>query len=190
MLVVADRDDNQVSLVDTATLAQIGTVKVGTHPFGVAVDAEGRRAYAANVESDDVSVVDLAERRLVGTVRVGRRPYVVALVRSLGFMTDQYSGTVTVFRPDTLEKVKRISMGDYPEGIEASSDGRHVYVANWQSNTVSVIDSERLAVEREIEVGDGPRAFGTFLRRAHDGSYAAAQKGVAGVSSACAGLHL
>ncbi len=79
-------------------------------------------------------------------------------------MTDQYSGAVTVFRLDTLEKVKRVSVGDYPEGIEASADGRHIYVVNWESNTVSVIDSERLAVEREIEVGDCPRAFGTFLR--------------------------
>ncbi len=49
-LIVADRDDNQISLGDTATLTRIATVKVGTHPFGVAVDAEGRRAYTANVE--------------------------------------------------------------------------------------------------------------------------------------------
>lgn len=165
-LVLAERDDDQVALLDAATLARIATVKVGKHPFGVIVDAEGRRAYAADVESDDVSVIDLAERRLVGTVRTGKRPYVVALARGLGFVTDQYAGAVTVFRLDTLQPVKRISVGDYPDGIEASADGRHVYAVNWESSTVSVIDSERLAVEREIGVGDGPRAFGTFLRRA------------------------
>ncbi len=139
-LIVTERDDNQVALLDTATLARIATIKVGAHPFGVIVDAKGRRAYAANVESDDVSVVDLTEHRLVGTVRVGKRPYVVALARGLGFVTDQYAGKVTVFRLDTLEPLKAIPVGDYPDGIEASADGSHVYVVNWESNTVSVIE--------------------------------------------------
>jgi YVTN family beta-propeller protein len=71
-----------------------------------------------------------------------------------------------VFRLDTLAPVKRITVGDYPEGIEASADGRRVYVANWESNTVSVIDTAHLTVEREIEAGDSPRAFGNFLRQA------------------------
>jgi DNA-binding beta-propeller fold protein YncE len=30
--------------------------------------------------------------------------------------------------------VKRISVGDYPEGIETSADGNNVYVVNWFSN--------------------------------------------------------
>ena len=97
---------------------------------------------------------------------MGKRPYVVALTDGLGFVTDQYLGAVTAFSLDTLKPVKRIAVGDYPEGIEASEDGRRVYVANWESNTVSVIDVARLAVEREIDVGDGPRAFGLFLRPA------------------------
>ena len=164
-LVVAERDDDQLGVFDTATLARTGTVKVGAHPFGVAVDPDGRRVYAADVESDDVSVVDLAAQALVGRVKVGKRPYVVALAGGLGFVTDQYSGAVTPFRLDTLEPLKRIPVGDYPEGIAASADGSRLYVANWESNTVSVIGTESLRIERTMDVGDGPRAFGAFLRR-------------------------
>jgi DNA-binding beta-propeller fold protein YncE len=63
-----------------------------------------------------------------------KRPYAVALAKGRGFSTDQYGGTVSVFELSTLQPVKRISVGDYPEGIETSADGNNVYVVNWFSN--------------------------------------------------------
>ena len=56
-----------------------------------------------------------------------------------------------------------ISVGEYPEGIDTTADGKFVVVANWASNTVSLIDTEKLEVTGEITTGDGPRAFGKFL---------------------------
>jgi YVTN family beta-propeller protein len=164
MIVTADRDDNQISIIDAKTFARKGIVKVGTHPFGVTIDARGARAYTANVESNDVSVVDLAAGTLLGSVAVGKRPYAVALAKGRGFSTDQYGGTVSVFDLATLQPVKRISVGDYPEGIETSADGDSVYVVNWFSNEVWAINTETLKVTAKMPAGDGPRAFGTFLR--------------------------
>ena len=160
----ADRDDNQVSIIDAKTFARKGTVKVGAHPFGVTIDAQGAHAYTANVESNDVSVVDLKEAKLLGSVAVGKRPYAVALAKGRGFSTDQYGGTVSVFDLATLQPVTRISVGDYLEGIETSADGNSVYVVNWFSNEVWAINTETLSVTVKMPAGDGPRAFGTFLR--------------------------
>jgi YVTN family beta-propeller protein len=56
-----------------------------------------------------------------------------------------------------------IDTGEYPEGIDTSADGRRVVVANWFSNSLTVIDSESLETIGEIATGDGPRAFGRFL---------------------------
>lgn len=164
LIVTADRDDNQISIIDAKTFARKSIVKVGAHPFGVTIDARGERAYAANVESNDVSVVDLAAGTLLGTVAVGKRPYAVALAKGRGFSTDQYGGTVSVFDLATLQPVTRITVGDYPEGIETSAGGDSVYVVNWFSNEVWAIDAETLAVTAKMPAGDGPRAFGTFLR--------------------------
>ena len=139
-------------------------IAVGQRPYGVIVDAEGRRAYAADVYGDDVSVVDLVARKQVGSVAVGKRPYVVALAGGKGFVTDQYEGKVAVFDLTTLKPLARVAVGDYPDGIQASLDGREVYAVNWESNTLSVIEVASLKVVATIEVGDSPRAFGTFLR--------------------------
>jgi hypothetical protein len=45
-----------------------------------------------------------------------------------------------------------ITVGDYPEGIAATADAQRIVVA-------------KLAVVDEVQVGNGPRAFGAFLRR-------------------------
>jgi YVTN family beta-propeller protein len=39
-----------------------------------------------------------------------------------------------------------------------------VFVANWDSGTLPAIDVETLTVSGELRVGDGPRAFGAFIR--------------------------
>ena len=149
----------------TATRERRATIKVGTRPFGVTIDAEGKRAYTANVGSNDVSVIDIAASQEIGRVPVGMRPYAVALTQGRGFVTDQYGGTVSVFDLATLKPVKRINVGDYPEGINATADGKRVIVACWESNTLSIIDATELKVIGEVKTGDGPRAFGAFLRR-------------------------
>ncbi len=41
ILLAADRDDDAVSLVDTATGRRLAAIPVGTRPFGVTIDAEG-----------------------------------------------------------------------------------------------------------------------------------------------------
>src|SRR3712207_7762437 len=48
--------------------------------------------------------------------------------------------SVSVFDLATLAPVTKIPVGEYPEGIAASPDGRRIFVANWESDTLSVID--------------------------------------------------
>ncbi len=64
-----------------------------------------------------------------------------------------------------LQPLKRLSVGDYPEGIATTDDGKRVIVANWESNTLSIIDAVELKVIGQVKIGDGPRAFGAFLRK-------------------------
>ncbi len=170
MLVCADREADALSLVDLPKGAEIAVVKVGAHPFGIALDPAGTRVFAADVESDDVAVVDLVQRRLVTRIPTGRRPYVVAIAGNRGFVTNELAGTLTAFDLTSLAVVGTISVGAFPEGIEASRDGQSLYVANWMDDTVSVVGVAQLKSTAEISVGDSPRAFGTFLRQVEQGA--------------------
>ena len=58
---------NDVYVIDTATNAVIGDpIKVGLHPWGVAVNPSGTRVYVANEYSNNVSVIDTATNVVVG----------------------------------------------------------------------------------------------------------------------------
>lgn len=59
--------------------------------------------------------------------------------------------------PNVLETT--ISVGNGPRDICISSDGCLLYVANFQSNTVSVINTESNSVVASIEVPSGPNGI-------------------------------
>ena len=74
-------------------------------------------------------------------------------------------GTLSVFDAQTYSPLAEIPCGEYPEGINASLDGKYVYVANWFDNVLTKIDAASLKIAGKVETGDGPRAFGGFIRR-------------------------
>lgn len=160
----ADRDDDQVSIFDGQTgrlLHQVRTA--GAHPFGITF--HDGRFWTADVQGDTVSVIDPASGRLTGQVPSGSHPYAVAFAGGRGFVTNQYDGTLTVFDPRSLAVLAEIPVGDYPEGISALPDGDAVAVANWESDTLAVVDAESLKIRAEIDMPSGPRAFGQFTGR-------------------------
>lgn len=163
LVATADRDDDQISIYDAATGALAHRVKVGKHPYAI-IFHDGQ-LWTADVQSDTVSVVDPVAGTLLGQVQTGSHPYGVAFAGGRGFVTDQYAGTVTVFDPRTRQVSDMLETGDYPEGIAPLPDGSGVVVAHWESNTLVWIDAATLKITREIEVPDGPRAFGNFTGR-------------------------
>jgi len=57
-----------------------------------------------------------------------------------------------------------VEVGEEPEGIDITPDGRTIYVANWGDNSVTLIDMATLKVTNTIETRNGSRAFGLFIR--------------------------
>lgn len=86
MVVVTNKKDQSVSLVDLAThreVARVRTTKPVVH--GIAFSPDGRTAYisAESVGSDpgSVDVLDLASRRITGTVPVRAQPTGIAVLK-------------------------------------------------------------------------------------------------------------
>lgn len=72
------------------------------------------------------------------------------------FYTDSVNGSVEVH--DTVDRslITHITVGQDPRGIAATPDDNFVYVANYGSNTVSVIDRSTNEEINLIPVGNGP----------------------------------
>ena len=111
-----------------------------------------------------MTIVDLATRKVTATLPVGTRPYGGAFAGGKAFVTNQGSGSVSVFGTVDLSPIATMQVGDYPVGTALTGDGSAVYVACWSDNVLVRIDAATLAVTGKAAVGDGPRAFGKFLR--------------------------
>lgn len=169
MLASADRDSDQVSVFDLGGFdpgdpGLRHRLSVGTRPFGLTFAPDGR-LFVGNVGSDDVTVLDAHSGETLATLPVGARPYGIAFAMGRAFVTNQYADTVSVIDLTTLAPAGLINVGEYPEGIDVTGDDATLVVANWFSNNVSLIDAQSLKVIAEIETGDGPRAFGTFIQQ-------------------------
>ena len=110
-----------------------------------------------------MTVVDAKTYETIASVPVGSHPYAAAEANGRVFVTDQYAATLSVFDAASFAPIETIDIGEYPEGIEASGDGRFVYVANWFDNTLAKVDTDSLEIVQTLDVGNGPRAFGQFI---------------------------
>jgi YVTN family beta-propeller protein len=132
---------------------------VGEGPFALALNSARDRLYSANVRSGDVSVIDTVSRRAVATFTVGGMPYGVAVSpdgRQV-LVTDQRAGHLVVLDAEDGTRRATVPVGRYPEGVAITGQG--VYVANWFSDSVSVIDLASLRETARIAVPDGPRSL-------------------------------
>lgn len=174
---------NVVFVVDLALViatpesAVVDSITVGNVPLGIAVTADGHRAYVANFAfgSNQVSVVDLDERTVLRNVKVGSRPAGVAISPDgrLVFVSNLISDTVSVIDSGTNRVKATIDVGHAPQALAFTAGGEFLYVANRQSVTiptpgdVSVIDpvlaisAPASAVVTTADVGDNPIALAT-----------------------------
>src|SRR5665811_2105497 len=76
-------------------------------------------------------------------------------VTNNGFDTASPTNNVSVIDAATNTVVATVPVGSAPNGIAVTPDGKHAYVANFDSNTVSVIATSTNTVVATIPVGWG-----------------------------------
>ncbi len=130
-----------------AALALIAPVAAGAAPW----------AYITNQGSHDVSVVDgntLTEWR---RIPVGRAPAGVVVSEAAGkvFVSSPDGPSVSAIDLTTGITTER-RLPSAVVGIEASPDGRLLYLADWYRNRLLVLDASDLSTRHEIEIGHAP----------------------------------
>ncbi len=76
--------------------------------------------------------------------------------RDLLYAANRTAGIVVVFDSRSGAVVARVPTGVNPYALVTSADGETLFVSNWGSDSVSVIDTKTHRVRRVIPVGDSP----------------------------------
>ncbi len=138
-LVSSLSNTNQAFILDGSGSSFVG---VTAGPYAVAVSPTTGLAYLAGQTSGALSVVDTAARAIVGSaITVGGSLSDIAITpdgaNALVSVVDQ--DVVRIVSLGTGQITQSIAVGDGPQSLTISSDGRYAYTANRYDNTVSVI---------------------------------------------------
>jgi len=196
-LYVALNGNNQLVKLDLATGQTLWTQPTGTAPYGVAV--AGERVFVSNWGGP--LPTDTLHREVAGVPRAYGRAYIDPQTGATA------QGTVSVMRRTDGHLRKELPVGLHPTALLASPDGQFVYVANGNSDAVSVVAVADLRVRETIAVqllpgppgygGDSPNALaldaaGTTLYVANglDNAVAVVQLGQAAARAGAPGASL
>jgi YVTN family beta-propeller protein len=132
-------------------------------PSHLSIDSKSSVVYASLQDSDELLAIDLATQAPRWKVKVGKMPadlYLTADDRLLlvGLTGDKFVEVYDVSggAATPARLVKRIETGNGAHAFRAKGDKRHVFVSNRVANTISLIDTQSLAVVEHYPGPGGP----------------------------------
>jgi YVTN family beta-propeller protein len=124
----------------------------------VAVLAGGRKAFAANIDSDTVTFLKLPELRIVKHVRVGDGPEGIAATPNGKWVLVALQGAdqVAILDPGSGAVLARLPTGRVPVRVAVTPNSFTALVSNRASNDVTVLDVLERRVKTTVRVGQKP----------------------------------
>jgi len=163
-LIVANKSDHTVDLIDVATGESRATLPTGKAPHEVAVSPDGRLAVVSNYgprgePGSSLTLIDVPAAEVVRTVRLGehRRPHGLAWVAADRLaVTTEDSAHLLVVDPLAGKVVAAVETGRrISHMVAATPDGSRAFVANIGSGGITAIDLRDGKKLADIETGDG-----------------------------------
>jgi YVTN family beta-propeller protein len=134
-------------------------VLVGAGPEGLDLSPDGRELWTAQFGDGRVSIIDVGAKKVSHTFDVKtKRSNRLKFTRDGRFVliSDMEGGELVVVDVKSRTIVKRLRVGQMPEGILVPSDGDRIYVAVTGENRVAVVDVNTLEMVQTIATGRGP----------------------------------
>ncbi|MGI4865096.1 MAG: bifunctional YncE family protein/alkaline phosphatase family protein [Janthinobacterium lividum] len=135
---------------DTLRLGKPWPVKIS--PVGIAVNAATQRLYTVTKEDNALYVLDLKTRRTLSRVDLGHEAYGCLLApdgRTL-YITLWGGNELVAYDTQTGKIGRRLATESHPNELIQTKNGRYVFTANANDNSVSVIDTKSWRVLETI----------------------------------------
>ncbi len=133
--------NNRAAVIDLQTNKTKGLIETGIAPFGAVVNKAGTVAYVTNWGGRKPVK---GERTAMAGIRIEAD---AVLVDEIGVTA---SGTVTRLDLATMKATHSIATGLHPNGLAWDENAARLYIANNNSDTVTVIDTKTNTTLRHI----------------------------------------
>jgi YVTN family beta-propeller protein len=160
LLYVTTELNQSVTIIDPSTLAIIGSIPTGElESHMLAISADGRRGYTANVKSGTVSVLDLDARTLLKVIPVATVVQRISLSPDgkWAFTADETKARLAVIATATNTVSTSIPLPGIAFGTTATPDGKSLLVTLPAIRMVAQVDLATMRVVRTLDVPKAPQ---------------------------------
>jgi YVTN family beta-propeller protein len=154
-----------LTTLDMTTHATISDIKDGMVWNGVAFSPDGKRLYVGGGNAGKITEFGYDQGKLE-KLRVLQNPdhsFIsgLAVQPQSGelFACNESTNQVYAIDPSTFQVQATINTGANPHSCNFGEDSRYLYVSDWGSNSVSVIDAQDRTKVRDISVGVRPNSM-------------------------------
>jgi len=168
-LLVLNKSDAALAIVDPASGKVVGRVPTGEGPHEVTVSSDGKFAfvgnYGAQTPGSTLSVIDLVAQKELRRVDLGalRRPHGIFFSDGKVYFTAELNRLVARYDPATNQVDWIMGTGqNTTHMVVVSKDGSRIYTANIGSDSIAVLERGSNPAawnETIVAVGKGPEAI-------------------------------
>ena len=189
-LLVLEKNDKSMAIVDPATLKIVGRVPAGEDPHEIVSSDDGKFAYISNygafqTPQHTISVVDLSVRKPLPAVDLValRAPHGLEFLNGKVYFTAEGSKVIGRYDPATRRVDWTLGIGqNRTHMLVVSKDENRIFTSNVNSDSISFLDRDKNAdasawTETPISVGKGPEGFDVspdgkelWAANSHDGT--------------------
>ena len=165
-LLVLDKEDNMLSIIDPATLKTVARIPTGEGPHEITASDDGKLAFVANygarTPGNTLSVMDVAAQKELRRVDLGalRRPHGITFVDGKVWFTAEENRLIARYDPAANQIDGLLGIGqNRTHMLVFSRDRPHIFTSNIGSDSVTLLergsDSYNWSATN-IAVGKGP----------------------------------
>ena len=158
-------NDPGLSLLDIASRRVTQFLPLERIWNGLAFSLDGRRIFVSGGDSGKVHVFKYADGKATSAGFVKPSPNAAAVflagiavhpATGKVYVCNEANDEIWVLNAQTLALETTVAVGEHPHSCVFGADKRHLYVSNWGSRSVSVVDTKENRRVRNIPVGIRP----------------------------------
>ncbi len=165
-LLVLDKEDNMLSIIDPATLKTVARIPTGEGPHEIIASDDGKLAfvgnYGARAAGNTLSVMDLLAQKELRRVDLGalRRPHGITFADGKVWFTAEENQAVARYNPESNKIDVVLPVGQKgTHMLVFSKDGTQLFTSNIQSDSITLLQRSSDPSgwsATNIPVGKGP----------------------------------
>jgi len=189
-LLVLEKSDKSLAIVDPATLKVVGRIPAGEDPHEIVASEDGKYAYISNYGAfqnpqHTLSVADLTRQKALPAVDLGalRAPHGLDIINGKVYFTAEGSKVIGRYDTSTHQVDWVLGVGqNRTHMLAVAKDENRIFTSNVNADSIGILDRDKNGdasgwMETYVMVGKGPEGFDVspdgkelWAANSHDGT--------------------